>query len=95
MGFNILLISRTLSKLERIEKEIHKSAKEKGLSEVETKVIQADFCGKSNLEFYQGLSDKILALKDKEGGPIDIGLYILNAGLNNVGVFDELDISSI
>lgn len=46
-GFNICLVSRTLSKLEAVEKEI----KEKW--DVQTKIVQVDFSCLPSMDFYR------------------------------------------
>ena len=56
-GFNVVLVSRTLSKLEKVAKEI-KEGVGKG---VEVKVVQADFAGNANLSYYEELFKKILS----------------------------------
>ena len=71
-GFNIILVSRTQAKLDDVEQELKSIA-----PDIETLVIQADFSGNSNMDFYQGIASKI--------GGRDIGLLVLNAGLSAPG----------
>ena len=46
-GFNIVLVSRTLSKLESVAKEVQTAN-----PKVEVKIIQANFSDNSNIKFY-------------------------------------------
>lgn len=57
---------------------------------VEIKLIQADFCGNSKVEYYTELKAKIEALRDSLGEPIDVAVWILNAGLNYFGNLEVL-----
>lgn len=82
-GFNIVLVSRTLSKLQAVEQEILKA-----FPQVKTKVIQADF-GDSRitstnervLEFYRGIKQECTGL--------DIALVVNNAGIMQNGNLDQ------
>ena len=47
-GFNIAIISRTLSKLQSFEKELQQLN-----PKIKTRMIQADFKGNTNVEFYK------------------------------------------
>ena len=57
-----------MAKLEAVEQELKQIA-----PDVETMVVQADFSGNANLQFYQQLEAQITHL--------DVGLLILNAGI--------------
>ena len=74
-GFNICLVSRSESKL--------KDAIKYQLSQygVQTRYFVADFSGNANMAFYDDLMGKIADL--------DIGLVILNAGIQHSGWFWE------
>ncbi len=65
-----------MSKLQNVEKELHEK-----WPNVKTKVIQADFCGNGNIDFYNKICDQT---KD-----IDLSMLILNAGIMNTGTLDK------
>lgn len=77
-GFNIILISRTQKKLEKVRENIlmqNPSCK--------VVIIQADFESNSNVPYFEStVMDKI---KD-----YDIGIAMVNAGVFPLGMFDEL-----
>lgn len=74
MGFNIVLVSRTESKLLDVEKEL------KALnSSVQTKVLVKDFNNNANIEFYAKIHEECSGL--------DISLVIANAGIFLPGPF--------
>lgn len=76
-GFNIVLVSRTKSKLDAVEKEI------KAINPAcQTRIIQKDFCGNSNMEFYKKIKEEV--------SDLDIGLLVLCAGLLQVSPFTEI-----
>lgn len=64
-GFNVVLISRTLEKLEKVSREIERQTQQK------TRIIQADFS--KGLEIYSNIED---GLKD-----LDIGVLVNNVGI--------------
>ncbi len=80
IGFNIALVSRTLSKLETVEK-LCKLANPK----IKTRIVQADFSNtnrpkeKDVLGFYEDLKKK---LED-----LDIAILVNNAGVMHTGPF--------
>ena len=66
-GFNIVLVSRTLSKLQTVEKELNSS-----YPEVKTKLIQIDLSGNCTIDHYRKILDQTADL--------DISVIIPNAG---------------
>ncbi|XP_073479091.1 very-long-chain 3-oxoacyl-CoA reductase-B-like isoform X1 [Aquarana catesbeiana] len=64
-GFNVVLISRNLEKLEKVSREIEHQTQQK------TRIIQADFT--KGLEIYSNIED---GLKD-----LDIGVLVNNVGI--------------
>jgi len=72
-GFNICLVSRTLSKLQAVEADIKK------ISKVKTKLIVADFSAPdaTNPKFFKDLLSQVVDL--------DIAIVIANAGLLFIG----------
>ncbi|XP_069812086.1 very-long-chain 3-oxoacyl-CoA reductase-like, partial [Dendropsophus ebraccatus] len=74
-GFNVVLISRTVEKLEKVAKEIEKQTQRK------TKIFQVDFTGGS--EIYPKVEK---ALKD-----LDIGVLVNNVGMSLGGTGRFLD----
>ncbi|KAM5171238.1 very-long-chain 3-oxoacyl-CoA reductase-B-like [Mantella aurantiaca] len=64
-GFDVILISRTLEKLQKVSREIESQTQRK------TRIIQADFTG--GLEVYTKIED---GLKD-----LDIGILVNNVGM--------------
>lgn len=81
-GFNVVLISRTLSKLEKVEKECKKAN-----PKIQTKIVQADFAGNDNVSFYESIYKK---LED-----YDISILINNAGVMYTRRFDTKDSEKI
>ncbi|KAM5171244.1 17-beta-hydroxysteroid dehydrogenase type 3-like isoform 2-T2 [Mantella aurantiaca] len=76
MGFNVVLISRTLEKLKKVAAEIEQQ------SGCKAKIIQADFTG--GAEIYPKIEE---GLKD-----MDIGILVNNVGMAHVEVvFHALD----
>ena len=65
-----------MAKLEAVEKELKLLA-----PDIETLIIQADFTGNANLEFYKEIVEKV---EDR-----DIGLVILNAGIGTMGGIED------
>ena len=51
-GFNICLVSRTMSKLQAVEQEVRSIN-----PTIETRIVQADFYANSNIRFYENLMD--------------------------------------
>jgi short-subunit dehydrogenase len=81
-GFNIALVSRTLSKLQSVEKEV------KAINpNVKTRIVQADFAGNANLPFYENLY--------KQLDDLDIAILINNAGVMHVGPFEALSVQKM
>jgi 17beta-estradiol 17-dehydrogenase / very-long-chain 3-oxoacyl-CoA reductase len=75
-GFNIVLVSRTMSKLQKVEKECRELN-----PKIQTRIVQADFAGNANLQFYEAIYKKVEDL--------DISILINNAGVMYTGRFDE------
>ena len=75
-GFNIALVSRTLSKLRAVEAECKKIN-----PQIKTRVVQADFAGNTTLPFYEGIY--------KQLDDLDIAILINNAGVANTGQISE------
>ena len=82
MGFSIILVSRTRSKLEKIQDEVKKINPDVG-----THIIVADFTNNSNIEFYKDIV--------KQVGDRELSIVIANAGLLNPGFFMETEMMSI
>jgi 17beta-estradiol 17-dehydrogenase / very-long-chain 3-oxoacyl-CoA reductase len=53
-GFNIVLVSRTLSKLKSVESQLQKLN-----PKIKTRIVQADFNGNSNMEYYNKLMSQM------------------------------------
>ena len=75
-GFNLVLISRTKSKLEAVKKKIMEKN-----DKIQVKIVVADFNGNANMAFYQKLKQDI--------GDINISLLILNAGVLYGGLLEK------
>ena len=73
-GFNIVLISRTKTKLEKVQELINKES-----PLVKTKIVVADFTGKNNLDFYRDI--------EQQCSQLDVSVVVANAGLMTVGDF--------
>ena len=71
MGFNICLVSRTLSKLEIVEKQVNALN-----PKIKTKVVQADFAN-TNMEYFENIQNQV---KD-----LDIAVLVVNAGAMTTG----------
>ncbi len=71
MGFNICLVSRTLSKLEIVEKQVNTLN-----PKIKTKVVQADFAN-TNMEYFENIKNQV---KD-----LDIAVLVVNAGAMTTG----------
>ncbi|CDW78589.1 short chain dehydrogenase reductase family protein [Stylonychia lemnae] len=67
-GFNIVLVSRTMSKLQAVEQELKKIN-----PKIQTKIVQADFTGNANVQFYQNIFDQV--------NNLDISILVNNAGI--------------
>ena len=81
-GFNIALVSRTLSKLQVVEAECKKIN-----PKIKTRIVQADFAGNATLPFYEGLY--------KQLDDLDIAILINNAGVMNNGPFNKVEFKQI
>ena len=86
-GFNIVLISRTMSKLETVAKEIEETCEELG-KPVQTRVIAYDFSKKYSAEEYEHLYEEHLA-------DLDISILINNVEMVPAGYFTELEDSDV
>lgn len=76
-GFNIVLVARTLSKLEAVERELKQLA-----PSVRTKLIVIDLSTAGSIDHYRTILDQTAAL--------DVSLVIPNAGVYKRGQFDQL-----
>ena len=72
-GFNVVLISRTLSKLETVAKEVEEHAKKNGKT-IQTKVVQLDFTKNFDAPTFAKLYEQ--NLKD-----IDVSVLVNNVGM--------------
>eukprot|EP00347_Sterkiella_histriomuscorum_P020875 403336131 len=81
-GFNIVLISRTLTKLKSVEQECLILN-----PNIKTKILQKDFSGETSVKFYEDIYAQIKEL--------DIAMLINNAGVMNNGTFLETDFEKI
>ena len=81
-GFNICLVSRTMSKLKSVEAKIKES-----YPTVKTRIVQADFGGNCNVKFYKSIKEKV---KD-----IEIGMLVVNAGVMNFGELETQDATKL
>lgn len=75
-GFNIALISRTKSKMEKVQLELKQIN-----PEIKTMILVADFAGNANINFYESVADQLKT--------IDMSVLILNAGIAVVGPFED------
>ena len=76
-GFNIVLVSRTLAKLESVEKEINTK-----YPKVQTRMIQMDLAGNCTFDHYRKL---LLQTED-----LDISVIVPNAGDMKTGTYDKI-----
>jgi len=74
-------VSRTVKKLEAVEEEIKKIN-----PGVQTKIIQADFCGNATKEFYEELFEKIIQSLPQGHS---VALVVNNAGMIIIGLFEK------
>lgn len=80
-GFNLVLISRNIDKLNATAKEVQAKGKSNGHN-VQTRVLVFDFCDDTSLEAYKALYEKISNL--------DISVLV-----NNVGMADPVNRSTL
>lgn len=83
LGFNIVLISRTMSKLEATAKEIEETGEELGVP-VQTKVVQFNFTNQYAADEYERLYEDHLA-------DLDISILINNVGFAPIGKFIDYE----
>ena len=74
-GFNIVLVSRKQSRLNKVAKEVREIA-----PDVKTRVVEANFYNNANLNFYRDVVNKV--------SDLDIGLVVLNAAVFNIGYME-------
>ena len=79
-GFNVCLVSRTKSKLEKVESDINKQS-----PNVKTRIVVADFSGDASLGFYRNILDQVQDL--------DISIVIANAGVLLIGSVEKTSAS--
>jgi 17beta-estradiol 17-dehydrogenase / very-long-chain 3-oxoacyl-CoA reductase len=72
-GFNIVLISRNIDKLNATAKEVQAKGKASGFNDIQTRVLVFDFCDDTSLEAYNELYKKISNL--------DISVLVNNVGI--------------
>ena len=53
-GFNVCLVSRTKSKLEKVESDINEQS-----PNVKTRIVVADFSGDASVSFYRNILDQV------------------------------------
>jgi 17beta-estradiol 17-dehydrogenase / very-long-chain 3-oxoacyl-CoA reductase len=82
-GFNIILVSRTLSKLQNVAKEL-----EKINSKIKTHVVAYDFGERVTLEDYTSVFSPLV---DK----FDISLLVNNVGTEQHNTFDRVNIKHV
>jgi len=76
-GLNVVLISRNVEKLNQVASEIRES------SNVETKIIQHDFCNIDNEKAYESMASDLRNL--------DIGVLVNNVGMAYGGPLKDFD----
>lgn len=76
-GFNILLISRSESKLKKVQEELKSR-----YNSLKIDYVVADFGSNQSIEFYEKVSSEI--------NKYDIGLLVNNAGIMYIGMFNEI-----
>ena len=87
IGFNVALVSRTMSKLLTVEGECKKAN-----PLIQTRIVQADFCNTNRpkdsdvLKFYANLKEKL--------NDLNIAILVNNAGLMFTGRIDETPLDS-
>ena len=77
-GFNIVLVSRSQTKLESVV------AGDLSQFGIKTRIVVADFSQKTNMAFYSDILRKV--------SDLDIGLVVVNAGVLNVGDCETIEI---
>lgn len=77
-GFNICLVSRTKSKLEKVQSDIKKMN-----TGVETKLIVADFSGDASIDFYKNILHQV--------SDLDVSIVIANAGVLLIGAIETTE----
>ena len=87
LGFNIVFISRTLSKLEKVAKEVEETAEDVGM-QIQTKVVAFDFSKQYSAEDYEKLYNENLA-------DLDISILINNVGMAATGPFIDMPESEV
>ena len=79
LGFNIVLVSRTLSKLEAVQSRLNKES-----PSVKTRIVQIDLAGTPSFDHFRKI---FTATKD-----LDVSLVVANAGMMNVALFAEMPV---
>ena len=77
LGFNIVAVSRSATKLDSLKKEI-----EAKRGDCKVAVMQADFCADQGLDFYRRIQAQVRGL--------DISMIVNNVGIDAIQRFDEL-----
>lgn len=76
LGFNLILVSRTLSKLKEVGEELKKEAKSSGY-DIQTDVIEFDFTKRTSMEDYKESFDEVIKKRD-------ISVLINNIGYTKI-----------
>ena len=79
-GFNIVLVSRSMDKLKKVEDDIQKETQGK----IKTRIVQADFSKGQDMKLYERIADEV---KD-----LDICILVNNAGILYNGYHRDLDV---
>jgi len=82
LGFNIVLVSRTQSKLEAVESRIKSES-----PSVKTRIVQIDLAGTPSFDHYRKIFN---ATKD-----LDVSFVVANAGMMNVAYFAEMSATQL
>jgi 17beta-estradiol 17-dehydrogenase / very-long-chain 3-oxoacyl-CoA reductase len=81
-GFNICLVSRTLSKLKDVESAIKSQN-----PTIKTRIIEADFFGNTQMAFFRNLK--------AQTADLDIGLLVVCAGFKRADWFERIPSESL
>lgn len=82
LDMNLVLCSRTMSKLQTLEREIKMR-----WPKVKTRLIQMDFSGKNNMAYYDTIIEKVADL--------DLSMVVVCAGAMYAGKFENLSASEL
>ena len=82
MGFNIILVSRTEAKLQKVRDNLVTIN-----PSIRTQIIVADFSGRPSIEFYRNILRQV--------GDRELSIVIANAGLLNYGLLIDKSLAQI